>query len=77
MLTSEDKCLLYSAMLRLIARSPEGINTRTLVDKAIDALSASIPAINYHHCFGMLTFLLRSCGVYFVVRSPGLSIITI
>mgnify|MGYP003296982248 CR=1 FL=1 len=75
MLTSDDKCLLYSAMLKLIARSPEGINTRTLVDKAIDALA--IPAINYHHCFGMLSFLLRSCGVYFVVRSPGLSIVTI
>ena len=76
MLTSEDKCLLYSAMLRLIARSPEGINTRTLVDKAIDALSTAIP-VNYHHAYGMLSFLLRSCGVYFVVRSPGLSIVTI
>ncbi len=74
MLTYRQKYELFVTMYKMIAHCPYGINTRKLVQAAIDTLSTTIPHLNHHHAYGMLSYMLRS-GVRFLRRSPGNSIV--
>ncbi len=75
MLSSQDKCLVFDTMYRIILHSPKGINTRVLVRKTIDALSTTIPPLNCHHAFGILSYMTRRCDVRFLQKLPGNSIV--
>lgn len=77
MLTYRQKYQLFVTMYKMIAHCPYGINTRTLVQSTIDTLSTTIPPLNCCHAFGMLSYMNRSCGVRFLQKLPGNSIVTL
>lgn len=75
MLSFIDKRKLESEILRIIRVNSIGINTRTLISRVINNLATTIPNLNKHHVAGMLAWVLKNNSCYFMVRSPGYSII--
>ena len=76
MLTYRQKYQLFVTMYEIIAHCrPCGINTRTLVQSTIETLSSTMPPLNSCHAYGMLSYMSRSCGVRFLQKSHGNSVV--
>lgn len=75
MLTNSEKRLIESAMENQIVKYPSGINTRTLNQAVFNVLHTAIPNMNMHHVAGMLSWVYKSYGHTFLVRTPGYSVI--
>ena len=75
MLTNSEKRLLETTMENQIVKHPSGINTRTLNQAVFNGLHTVIPKLNMHHIAGMLSWVHKSYGHTFLVRTPGHSVI--
>lgn len=75
MLTNSEKRIIENTMERQILANPNGVNTRSLNQNVYNLLNGSIPNINMHHIAGMLSWVYKSYGHTFLVRTPGYSII--
>lgn len=75
MLTNHEKRLIENTIEIQILASPSGINTRILMQAVYRILHARIPNMNMHHIAGMLSWVYKSYGHQFLVRTPGYSII--
>lgn len=75
MLTNNEKRIIENTMESQILASPSGINTRTLMQAVYRILHTRIPNMNMHHVAGMLSWVYKSYGHHFLVRTSGCSII--
>lgn len=75
MLTDSEKRIVENTMESQIHASPRGINTRNLNQNVYHILNASIPNMNMHHIAGMLSWVYKTYGHTFLIRTPGYSVI--
>lgn len=75
MLTDSEKRIVENTMESQILASPRGINTRHLNQYVYNILKGSIPNLNMHHIAGMLSWVYKSYGHTFLVRTSGYSVI--
>lgn len=75
MLTNNEKRIIENTMESQILASPSGINTRTLMQAVYRILHSRIPNMNMHHIAGMLSWVYKSYGHQFLVRTSGYSVI--
>lgn len=75
MLADHEKRIVEKTMENQILANPKGINTRHLNQNVYNLLHRSIPNLNMHHVAGMLSWVHKSYGHIFLVRTPGYSII--
>ena len=75
MLTANEKRIIENELIATINQNPNGINTRVLIDKVMNAVSKAIPKANRHHVAGMLSWVWKNFNYTFLVRTPGYSVI--
>lgn len=75
MLTVNEKRIIENELVVTVNQNPNGINTRVLIDKVINAVSKAIPNANRHHVSGMLSWVWKNYNYTFLVRTPGYSVI--
>lgn len=75
MLTKWQKRIIEATMENEILANPNGINTRVLNQNVYNLLHASIPKMNMHHIAGMLSWVYKSYGHKFLIRTAGFSVI--
>lgn len=74
-MSDTEKRFLENCIETEILAHPTGINTRTLMGIVYNQVISMIPNVNMHHIAGMLSWVHRSKGHVFLVRTPGYSII--
>lgn len=74
-LTKSEKKRIENELVITINQNPNGIDTRLLVDKVMNAVSKAIPNANRHHVAGMLSWVSSNYNYKFLVRTPGYSVI--
>lgn len=75
MLTSKEKRKIENIMVQIINKSPNGINTRTLISKVLNLVTNTIPKANRHHIAGMIAWVLEYYNFNLIIRTPGYSVI--
>lgn len=74
-LTKTEKRTIENEIVLTINQNPNGIDTRVLIDKVMNAISKAIPNANRHHVAGMLAWVWSNYNYTFLVRTPGYSVI--
>lgn len=74
-LTKLEKRRIENELVITINQNPNGIDTRVLIDKVMNAVSKAIPNANRHHVAGMLSWVWSNYNYKFLVRTPGYSVI--
>lgn len=74
-LTNWQKRIIERTMEGQILANPNGISTRVLNQTVYNLLHSSIPNLNMHHLAGMLSWVYKSYGHTFLIRTPGYSVI--
>lgn len=75
MLTNNEKRIIENDLVVIINQNPNGIDTRVLMDKVMNAISIVIPNANRHHIAGMLSWVWKKYNYTFLIRTPGYSVI--
>lgn len=74
-LTNSEKRTIEQELVQKINQNPQGIETKSLISQVMSAISSSIPHANRHHVSGMLSWVWKSYGYHFLIRTPGYSVI--
>lgn len=74
-LTNLERRMIENELVTGINSSPNGIDTRILMDNVENAISKTIPNANRHHIAGMLSWAWKNYNYTFLVRTPGYSVI--